>query len=208
MRSCVSPSSASVAPAATIALRRWEPDAAYARRLREASDADRYAIYLDERAGYTASTAFFIDAAEIFFTKGQQALALRVLSNLAEMELENRHILRILAYRLTQADELKLAIPLLERVRELAPDEPQSHRDLALALTQAGVSREDAYRLVQRNAMRVWEKGADFKTELLADPEVTAALSPAEIEEKFDLEYHTRHVDTIFARVFSPEGAQ
>ncbi|WP_126977348.1 adenylosuccinate lyase [Frigidibacter oleivorans] len=71
-----------------------------------------------------------------------------------------------------------------------------------LALTQAGVSREDAYRLVQRNAMKVWEQGADFKAELLADPEVTAALSPAEIEEKFDLGYHTKHVDTIFARVF------
>jgi adenylosuccinate lyase len=71
-----------------------------------------------------------------------------------------------------------------------------------LALTQAGVSREDSYRLVQRNAMKVWEQGADFKTELLADPDVTAALSPAEIEEKFDLRYHTRHVDTIFARVF------
>jgi adenylosuccinate lyase len=50
--------------------------------------------------------------------------------------------------------------------------------------------------------MKVWEKGADFKTELLADPEVTAALTPAEIEEKFDLGYHTKHVDTIFARVF------
>ena len=71
-----------------------------------------------------------------------------------------------------------------------------------LALTQAGVSREDSYRLVQRNAMKVWEKGADFKTELLGDAEVTAALSPAEIEEKFDLGYHTKHVDTIFARVF------
>ena len=71
-----------------------------------------------------------------------------------------------------------------------------------LALTQAGVSREDSYRLVQRNAMRVWETGADFKTELLADPEVTAALTKAEIEEKFDLGYHTKHVDTIFRRVF------
>ncbi len=71
-----------------------------------------------------------------------------------------------------------------------------------LALTQKGVSREDAYRLVQRNAMKVWEQGKDFKTELLADAEVTAALSPAEIEEKFDLGYHTKHVDTIFARVF------
>lgn len=71
-----------------------------------------------------------------------------------------------------------------------------------LALTQAGVSREDAYRLVQRNAMKVWEAGADFKTELLKDAEVTAALTPAEIEEKFDIGYHTKHVDTIFARVF------
>ena len=75
-----------------------------------------------------------------------------------------------------------------------------------LALTQAGVSREDAYRLVQRNAMKVWEENKDFKTELLADAEVTAALSPAEIEEKFDLGYHTKHVDTIFKRVFGQAG--
>jgi adenylosuccinate lyase len=71
-----------------------------------------------------------------------------------------------------------------------------------LALTQAGVSREDAYRLVQRNAMKVWEQGKDFLEELLADPEVTAALPEAEIREKFDLGYHTKHVDTIFRRVF------
>ena len=73
-----------------------------------------------------------------------------------------------------------------------------------LALTQAGVNREDAYKIVQRNAMKVWEQGADFKTELLGDPEVTAALTVAEIEDKFDLGYHTKHVDTIFARVFGP----
>ena len=71
-----------------------------------------------------------------------------------------------------------------------------------LALTQAGVSREDSYRLVQRNAMKVWEKGADFKTELLADADVRTALSQEQIDEKFDLGYHTKHVDTIFARVF------
>ena len=71
-----------------------------------------------------------------------------------------------------------------------------------LALTQAGVSREDSYKLVQRNAMKVWEDGKDFKTELLADEEVLAALSAEEIEEKFDLGYHTKHVDTIFRRVF------
>ncbi len=71
-----------------------------------------------------------------------------------------------------------------------------------LALTQAGITREDAYRLVQRNAMKVWEEGKDFKCELLADPEVRAALSAEAIEAKFDLDYHTKHIDTIFARVF------
>ena len=71
-----------------------------------------------------------------------------------------------------------------------------------LALTQAGVSREDAYRLVQRNAMKVWEEGKDFLTELLGDTEVMAALSEADLREKFDLGYHTKHVDTIFRRVF------
>ena len=71
-----------------------------------------------------------------------------------------------------------------------------------LALTQKGVSREDAYTLVQRNAMKVWEQGRDFQTELLADPDVRAALSEAELAENFDIAHHTKHVDTIFERVF------
>ncbi len=71
-----------------------------------------------------------------------------------------------------------------------------------LALTQAGCSREDSYRLVQRNAMKVWEQDKDFLTELLADQEVMAALSEQELREKFDIGYHTKHVDTIFKRVF------
>jgi adenylosuccinate lyase len=73
-----------------------------------------------------------------------------------------------------------------------------------LALTQAGVSREDSYRLVQRNAMKVWD--SDGQLQLLdllkADPDVTARLSNAELEGLFDLGYHFKHVDTIFRRVF------
>jgi adenylosuccinate lyase len=71
-----------------------------------------------------------------------------------------------------------------------------------LALTAAGVPREDAYRIVQRNAMKVWETGADFLAVLLADKNVTKALNPDAIRAQFDLAYHTKHVDTIFARVF------
>ncbi len=73
-----------------------------------------------------------------------------------------------------------------------------------LALTQAGLTREDAYRLVQRNAMKVWESDGTLSLQelLKADPEVATALSATEIDEKFDLAYHYRHVDTIFDRVF------
>ncbi|CAF26229.1 adenylosuccinate lyase [Bartonella quintana] len=74
-----------------------------------------------------------------------------------------------------------------------------------LALTQAGISREDSYRIVQRNAMKVWEQGKDFLEELLNDKDVTKALSKAEICEKFDLSYHTKHIDTIFKRVFESD---
>jgi adenylosuccinate lyase len=71
-----------------------------------------------------------------------------------------------------------------------------------LALTQAGASREDAYRLVQRNAMRTWELGEDFLTNLKADKDVAAHLSAHALEAMFDLGYHLKHVDTVFARVF------
>ena len=71
-----------------------------------------------------------------------------------------------------------------------------------IALTQKGVAREDAYRLVQRNAMPVWEGKGEFLALLKADPEVAKALKPAELEALFDLDYHLAHVDTIFNRVF------
>jgi adenylosuccinate lyase len=71
-----------------------------------------------------------------------------------------------------------------------------------LALTQAGASREDSYRLVQRNAMKTWERGADFLTELKADADVMKHLKASELDAMFDEAYHFKHVDTIFDRVF------
>ena len=71
-----------------------------------------------------------------------------------------------------------------------------------LALTQKGFSREDAYSVVQRNAMPVWRGEGDFLTLLKADRDVGKALSPAELEALFDLGYHLKGVETIFGRVF------
>ncbi len=75
-------------------------------------------------------------------------------------------------------------------------------QQVLLALTQKGMSREDAYQAVQKNAMKAWEDGCDFRAALTEDAEVSALLGEAELTDIFDLAYHTRHVDTIFERVF------
>ena len=71
-----------------------------------------------------------------------------------------------------------------------------------LALTQKGISRENSYEIVQSNAMKVWNDGADFFNELKNDSRVSEALTMEELEENFDLGYHLKHIDTIFTRVF------
>jgi adenylosuccinate lyase len=104
--------------------------------------------------------------------------------------------------RLTGVIDKMLIFP--DRMRENLDRFPglvMSQRVL-LALTQAGVSREDAYSMVQRNALKVWEKRTDFQEELMADEAVVAALGEDGIRASFDEGYHTKHVDTIFARVF------
>jgi adenylosuccinate lyase len=78
----------------------------------------------------------------------------------------------------------------------------QSQR-VMIALTQMGVSREDAYAMVQRNAMKVWRGEGDFLSFLKDDPEVTRVIPESELEAHFDLDYHFKEVDTIFQRVFS-----
>jgi Ca-activated chloride channel family protein len=126
------------APAATIALQAWVPDAPYMKRLQDAGPDDLYRVYLDERAAYLSSSSFYMDAAGVFFDRNLPELGLRVLSNLTEMNLENRQLLRLYAYRLVQARRNDLAVPVFERISELAPNEPQSWRDLGLALAESG----------------------------------------------------------------------
>jgi tetratricopeptide (TPR) repeat protein len=142
-----SPSPSAGDASIAIALKPASSDSTVLQRLRSAAPADWQGIYLDERNANAMSVGFFLDMAEFFFEKKQPAVALRILSNLAEMDLENRQILRLLAYRLTQAGQVTTALPIFERVLELAPNEPQSHRDLGLALAQAGDAQQAVERL-------------------------------------------------------------
>ena len=170
--------SASAPTTASIQLRRWTADAPYIRRFAAAAAEDLYAIYLDERARHAGSTAFVLDAADLLLEKGQKDLGLRVLSNLAEMDLENRHILRVLGYRLLQAGEARLALPIFERVLELSPDEPQSYRDLGLAYA-ADRQFQKAVDTLHEVVLRPWH-GRFPEIELMAIAELNAVAAQAE----------------------------
>ena len=163
--------------AISIQLKRATPDAPYFARFRDASGADLYRVYMDDRASYLNSTAFFLDAADAFFDQGLTELGVRVLSNLAEMDLENRHILRILGYRLMQAGQAKRAIPVLARVLELAPNEPQSYRDLGLAFA-ADKQWQKAVDNLNEVVIRPWN-GRFPEIELTALDELNAIIATA-----------------------------
>lgn len=134
-----------------------------------------YAIYLDERPGYSMSGSFYLDMADRFFAAGMPALGLRVLSNLSEIEVENRQLLRVLVYRLMEAKEPGLALGVLEKVRELVPYEPQSLRDLALAHKAAG-NYTEAADLLYEVARRDWD-GRFADVNVIALTELNALLA-------------------------------
>ena len=122
------------APAAAIKLKKWNPKTPYLAKLKKAKEGEWYSVYLSERKENEGSSAFFLDVSDFFLEKKQPVLALRILSNVAEMELENPQLLRILGYRLMQVGRAKLAVAVFEEVLKMREEEPQSYRDLALAL--------------------------------------------------------------------------
>jgi hypothetical protein len=143
-----------------IQLAAWQPDSAIARRLRQGPPSQLYDRYLAERDAHADSSAFFLDVADLLLEQGQRELALRVLSNLAEMDLDNRHLLRVLGYRLMQADAPALAVPVFEQVLAMGQEEPQSFRDLGLALAAAGKPQQALAPLYQV-VVRPWDSRFD-----------------------------------------------
>jgi Ca-activated chloride channel family protein len=168
-----------------IRLQAWAPDSPYARRLRDAKAEDLYTLYLDEKDSHADSTAFYLDVADLLLKKGRRAEALRVLSNLAEMKLENRHVLRVLGYRLMQAGDWAHAVAVLREVLRLADEEPQSHRDLGLALAGAG-QRQEAIQRLYDVAARPWdERFSEVELVALNEMNEIIAASPTPLDTAF-----------------------
>ena len=160
--------------AASIRLAAWDPKTPYLQALKDCAAAHAaatnapgamlYRRYMALRADYASSPAFFLDCAGFFFAKGEKAYAVRILSNLAEMKIEDPALLRTFAWRLREAGEYDRAIPVLRKVAKLRPEEPHAFRDLALLLGERAKSRnsaadaEEAMDLLKKTAFTVWKR--------------------------------------------------
>ena len=133
---------AAAAPSTTISVAAWNPKVPYLKSLRAVSLTQAYDRYLLLCEKYGDQPSFYIDICDFFVQKKQPKLAVRVLTNLAEMQLKDAALLRILAQKLLQLKAEKLAISLFKSILELRPEEPQSYRDYGLALAQIGKYQE------------------------------------------------------------------
>lgn len=176
------------APGASIEIKPWSPDTPYLKAIRAAKDSIQYAVYLSEREKWAQSPAFFLDCAGFFYEIGNKALARRILTNLAELRIEDAGLLRVLAWRLQQAGELDTAAVILRRVAKLRPEEPQSFRDLALALAERGRANsskadlEEAMQLFLKEALGSWGRHGE-SIPLFALEEMNALIAWVERKE-------------------------
>jgi Ca-activated chloride channel homolog len=131
-----SPAGPETGPSATaaITIQAWTPDTPYLKAMTTAGPAEAYAVYLDQRGEYFESPAFYLDCASYLLDADQRELGLRVLTSILDLELEEASLIRVVAHKAHQIGELELSAQLFERVLEMRPEEPQSHRDLALVL--------------------------------------------------------------------------
>lgn len=154
-------------PAST-EVQRWQSSDGVIARLRRAAAAKREAIYLEERREHSREPGFYLETAGFFFAEKNPELALRILSNLAELQLDHPSLLRVLAHRLMEAERPDLALPVFERVLKLRPEEPQSRRDLALACA--------AVKQPQRAVDLLWSIVAETNNERFPDIEMIVLM--------------------------------
>ena len=169
---------------ASISIQPWSPTTPYLAAMRAVATEQAYAAYLTQRPAYAASPSFFLDCGDYLLRQERAVEGLRVLSNLLELSLDDPPLLRMYAWRLQQAGELDLAVTVLERVLTLRPDEPQSHRDLGLALGArwdrdgAASDAARALELLYEVVLREWDRFPEI--ELIALMELNRLLHRAQ----------------------------
>ncbi|MBO4439123.1 MAG: DUF2135 domain-containing protein [Spirochaetaceae bacterium] len=125
-----------------IELQTWSPDNDYLKKLKKTSTENMYSVYLELRAQYSASPAFFMEVSDYFFEEGLEKEAYRILSNLAEMETENSDILRALGNKLIEHKDYANAIWVFSKLTKIRSEIPQFYRDLAMAYHYNGENQQ------------------------------------------------------------------
>ena len=165
--------STSESASGSISIKAWSPDASYCKEIAKSSNP--YKEYLKQRKSYKDSPAFYLDVADYFLSSVKDfKLGVRILSNICELELENIQLYRIVAYRLDQADALELSEWLFEKVKKIAPHEPQSYRDLALVKERLG-KYEESMQLFNKVITGKWDMRFD-EIEMTAATEMNHLL--------------------------------
>lgn len=137
------------APKGAIYIKPWTPDAPYIKELSKCSKNEMYERYLKLKQSYKDVPSFYTDASSLMYERGLQKEAVRVVSNLAEVQLSNHELLRVLAHKLEQMKEYEASVSIYKKVHEIRKEEPQSYRDLALVL-----AKDEQY---QESVDIIWE---------------------------------------------------
>ncbi len=173
---------------ASVSLQAWSPDTPYLQALKDAKTAlgvngeVLYAEYLIQRKKYAASPAFYLDCAGYFFSIQENAYAIRIISNLAELKLEDPGLLRTYAWRLKEAGEYDAALPVLRKVAKLRAEQPFSFRDLAIVLEERGrknmnaVDIAEALKFYHKTAFSPWKVDSGVWTGVIAIEELNALI--------------------------------
>ncbi|MGN0847151.1 MAG: VIT domain-containing protein [Kiritimatiellia bacterium] len=203
--------------AASVQMKAWDPDTPYLRVMKDArtalgaNGAFLYAEYLAQRRAYAASPAFYLDCAGYFFSLGETAYAVRILSNLTELRLEDPGLLRTCAWRLKEAGEYDLALLILRKVAKLRAEQPFSFRDLAIVLEERGRKNrnaadiEEALAFYHKTAFTPWKVDSGVWTAVVAIEELNALAAWVERQDwtgakrpvvpEFEADYR-RNLDT------------
>ena len=138
----------------SIKLNAWDPQTPYMTEIKKADN--KYQTYLALKKTYASTPSFYLDVANYFVKQGNKKLALRILSNIAEMEVQNHELMRILAHRLEQLEYYDLAIAIYEEVVKIRAEEPQSFRDLSLCLA-ANKDYQKALDIIYAAIKKPWD---------------------------------------------------
>ncbi len=181
-------------PKPQIIIKPWDPETPYLKAIAAAPKTDRFSAYLTQRKEHGTSPAFFLDCANLFYREGQADLGLQALSNVAELELDNHRLLRVLGHRLAQQGELAYAKAIFEEVLRLRPEEPQSYRDLAQVLDRMEMFTR-AMELLYHVVIHEWDRFDGI--EIVALMELNRVIARAKRADVKDIPVDERFVKLL-----------